>query len=64
MPHRTFFAFIFPSILAMLLFITLPIISVAVQSMFVEHDAIVTTVENCDPFGCTKSDQGRYRGDG
>ena len=53
MPHRTFFAFIFPSILAMLLFITLPIVSVTVQSMFVEHPAIMTTVENCGPFGCT-----------
>src|SRR3990167_4815904 len=53
MPHRTFFAFIFPSILAMLLFITLPIISVAMQSLFVEHPAVVTEVENCGPFGCT-----------
>ena len=53
MPHRTFLAFIFPSILAMLLFITLPIISVAMQSLFVEHEAILSTVENCDPFGCT-----------
>ncbi len=53
MPHRTFFAFIFPSILAMLLFITLPIISVAMQSLFVEHPALVTEVENCGPFGCT-----------
>ena len=55
MPHRTFFTFIFPSILAMLLFITLPIVSVVLQSMFVEHAAILTTVENCDPFGCTKA---------
>ena len=55
MPHRTFLAFIFPSILAMLLFITLPIISVGLQSLFVEHEAILTTVENCDPFGCTKA---------
>lgn len=52
MPHRAFFAFIFPSILAMMLFITLPIVSVVVQSLFVEHDAILTTVENCGPFGC------------
>lgn len=54
MPHRTFVAFILPSILAMLLFITLPILSVIVQSMYIEHPAIVTTVENCGPFGCTK----------
>ncbi|MBI1170043.1 ABC transporter permease subunit [bacterium] len=54
MPHRTFAAFIFPSILAMLLFITLPIFSVMVQSMFIEHPAVLTTVENCGPFGgCT-----------
>jgi ABC-type sugar transport system permease subunit len=52
MPHRAFFAFIFPSILAMMLFITLPIVSVVAQSFFVEHDAILTTVENCGPFGC------------
>ena len=55
MPHRTFFLFIFPSILAMLLFITLPILSVAVQSLYVEHPAVLTTVQNCDPFGCTDS---------
>ncbi|MBI1416786.1 MAG: ABC transporter permease subunit [Limimaricola sp.] len=54
MPHRTFFTFIFPSILAMVLFITLPIISVAVQSMYIEHPAILTTVESCGPFGCSK----------
>jgi len=54
MPHRAFFAFIFPSILAMLLFITLPIISVAVQSLYVEHPQILLQVENCGPFGCAK----------
>ena len=54
MPHRTFFAFIFPSILAMLLFITLPIFSVLAQSMFIEHPAVMTTVDSCGPFGCTK----------
>lgn len=52
MPHRTFFVFIFPSILAMLLFITLPIVSVVVQSLFVQHEAVLITVENCTPFGC------------
>ena len=54
MPHRTFFAFIFPSILAMLLFITLPIISVAVQSLYVEHPQVLVEVENSGPFGVTK----------
>ncbi|MBN8629395.1 MAG: sugar ABC transporter permease [Rhodobacterales bacterium] len=52
MPHRTFFVFIFPSILAMVLFITLPIVSVVVQSLFVQHEAVLITVENCTPFGC------------
>ena len=52
MPHRTFFVFIFPSILAMALFITLPIVSVVVQSLFVQHEAVLITVENCTPFGC------------
>ncbi|WP_431300544.1 carbohydrate ABC transporter permease [Tabrizicola sp. BL-A-41-H6] len=53
MPHRTFAVFIFPSILAMLLFISLPIVSVVVQSLFVQHEAVLVTVENCDPFGCS-----------
>ena len=55
MPHRTFFLFIFPSILAMVLFITLPIFSVGMQSLFVEHEAVLATVETCDPFGCNTS---------
>ena len=54
MPHRTFFVFIFPSILALVLFITLPIVSVVVQSLFVQHEAVLITVENCGPFGCEK----------
>lgn len=54
MPHRTFLTFIFPSILAMVLFITLPIISVVVQSFYQEPEAIIVEVENCDPFGCKK----------
>ena len=54
MPHKTFLAFMLPSILAMLLFIALPIVSVAVQSLYVEHDKVLVTVENCQPFGgCT-----------
>ena len=54
MPHRTFFAFIFPSIFAMVLFISLPIVSVAVQSLFVKHSQILVEVENSGPFGITK----------
>ncbi len=55
MPHRAFFAFVMPSLVAMLLFIALPIISVAVQSLYVQHERVVTEVETCTPFaGCTK----------
>ncbi|KAA2314994.1 sugar ABC transporter permease [Pseudooceanicola sediminis] len=52
MRHRDFASFIFPSALAMLLFIALPIVSVAVQSLFVEHDQVLISVESCGPFGC------------
>lgn len=54
MPHRAFFAFIFPSLLAMVLFITLPIASVLVQSLYVEHPQILVEVINSGPFGETK----------
>lgn len=54
MPHGTFAKFIWPSFLAMFLFIAVPIVSVAVQSLFVEHEQIMREVENCDPFKCTK----------
>jgi len=54
-PHRAFFAFILPSLVAMILFIALPIVSVAVQSFYIQHERVVTEVENCSPFGgCTK----------
>lgn len=53
MPHRTFFWFILPSLAAMFLFIALPIVSVAVQSLFIEHEQVLIEVENCGPFGCT-----------
>ncbi len=55
MPHKTFFAFILPSLIAMVLFIALPIVSVALQSFYVEHGRVLVEVENCQPFGgCTK----------
>ena len=55
MPHKTFLAFMLPSVIAMLLFIALPIVSVAVQSLYVEHDKVLVTVETCQPFGgCTE----------
>ncbi|AUH65009.1 carbohydrate ABC transporter permease [Paracoccus zhejiangensis] len=52
MPHRTFLAFIWPSLLAMVLFIAIPILSVGYQSLFVEHPQMMTEVESCGPFGC------------
>ncbi len=54
MPHKTFFAFILPSLIAMVLFIALPIVSVLVQSFHVEHGRVLVQVESCQPFGgCT-----------
>jgi len=55
MPHKTFLAFIWPSLLAMVLFIAVPIMSVAYQSLFIEHEQILIEGENCGPFGCTAS---------
>ena len=52
MPHRTFITFIWPSVLAMLLFIALPVVSVGIQSLHIQHEQIVQTVKNCGPFGC------------
>ncbi|MEX0969957.1 MAG: sugar ABC transporter permease, partial [Paracoccaceae bacterium] len=54
MKHRTFFWFILPSALAMVLFIALPVVSVFVQSLYVEHEQVLRTVENCGPFGCNE----------
>jgi ABC-type sugar transport system permease subunit len=50
-PHRTFFAFILPSIVAMLLFIATPIVSFTLQSFYVEHDRVLVTSETCQPLG-------------
>lgn len=54
MKHRTFFWFILPSLSAMILFIALPVGSVFVQSLHVEHEQVLRVVENCGPFGCTE----------
>ncbi|MEM7670822.1 MAG: sugar ABC transporter permease [Pseudomonadota bacterium] len=54
MKHRTFFWFFLPTALAMLLFIALPIVSVVMQSVHTPHEAVLITVENCGPFGCTE----------
>ena len=53
MPHRAFFWFILPSALAMLLFIALPIVSVILQSVHIEHPKVMSEVETCGPFNCT-----------
>ena len=55
MKHKSFFWFVLPSALAMLLFIFLPIVSIVVQSLHVEHDQVIVEVENCGPFGCKQS---------
>ena len=55
MPHRTFLWFILPSLMAMFLFIALPIGSVLVQSLHVEHEQVLIESETCGPFGCTPS---------
>jgi len=54
MPHRTFFAFMLPSLSAMIVFIALPILSAAFQSLHIEHPRVLVETETCDPFaGCT-----------
>ncbi|MEO0497512.1 MAG: sugar ABC transporter permease [Pseudomonadota bacterium] len=55
MPHRTFFWFILPSLLAMVLFILAPIVSVVVQSLHQQHEQVLIEVENQGPFGTTIS---------
>ena len=55
MPHRTFWLFIAPSGFLMLLFIALPIVSVVVQSLHIEHEKVLIESESCGPFGCTRN---------
>lgn len=57
MRHKTFFWFILPSALAMIIFIALPIVSVAVQSLYIGHARVMIEVENCGPFGCQMETQ-------
>ena len=44
-----------PTLSAMILFIFLPIISVFVQSLHVEHEQILVVSKSCGPFGCTET---------
>ena len=55
MPHRTFWMFFAPSAIAMVLFIALPIVSVIVQSLYIENEKVLITTESCGPFGCTEN---------
>ena len=52
MKHKTFIWFILPSLAAMFLFIAMPLFSVVVQSLYVEHEQVMVVTENCGPFGC------------
>jgi len=52
MKHKTFFWFILPSLAAMIVFIAMPLVSVVVQSLHVEHEQVMVVTENCGPFGC------------
>ena len=53
MPTRTFFWFILPAMTAMILLIALPIVSVLIQSVHIQHEQVLVSSESCDPFGCT-----------
>lgn len=55
MKHKTFFWFVLPSTVAMLLFIAFPIVSVILQSLHSDHEQVLVTVKNCGPFGCTET---------
>ena len=52
MNHKTFFWFFFPTALAMILFIALPLTSIISQSLHTPHDKVLIVGETCDPFGC------------
>lgn len=55
MKHRTFFWFFLPTATAMALFIAFPIVSVLIQSVHAPHEQVIVEVENCGPFGCTRT---------
>jgi ABC-type sugar transport system permease subunit len=55
MKHKTFFWFILPTLTAMILFIALPIVSVIIQSLHIEHEQVLITVENCGPSAAPKT---------
>ena len=55
MQHRVFFWFTLPTLTAMVLFIALPIVSVFVQSLHIDHERVIVISESCGPFGCTQT---------
>ncbi|MEM9205023.1 MAG: sugar ABC transporter permease [Pseudomonadota bacterium] len=55
MKHKSFFWFVFPSAIAMILFIAAPIVSVLLQSVYAPHEQVIIVTENCGPFGCTEA---------
>ncbi|MEO1026244.1 MAG: sugar ABC transporter permease, partial [Pseudomonadota bacterium] len=55
MTHRSFFWFILPTLSAMILFIALPIVSVLIQSLYIQHEQVLVVTESCGPFGCTET---------
>lgn len=55
MKHSTFVTFVAPSLLAMILLIVFPVVSVVLQSFHAQHEQVIEIVENCGPFGCTES---------
>ena len=55
MKHKTFAVFVGPSVIAMLLFIALPLVSIVVQSVHTPHPQVMVETESCNLFGCTTS---------
>ena len=51
MPHRVFWAFMMPSLVAVIIFIATPIASIVAQSLFIEHDKVLAVSETCQPLG-------------
>ena len=55
MKHKAFAWFILPTLSAMILFIALPIVSVFIQSLHIQHEQVLVVSESCGPFGCTET---------
>ena len=55
MKNRSFFWFILPTLSAMTLFIALPIVSVIIQSLHIQHEQVLVVTESCGPFGCEET---------